>query len=95
MNEKKSHITVKVVEIRGNCPIYSMGDTFFLDEAQVSGKICLHALASLATFLLPLRDGISPERYGIGKDEGYLQCPDPGPPYTTGGTVIFELKKNY
>jgi len=27
----------------------------------------------------------------VGGDEGYLQCPDPGKPYTFRGTVVFVL----
>jgi len=26
-------------------------------------------------------------------DAGYLRCPDPGQPYTRGGTVVFELRE--
>jgi hypothetical protein len=36
-------------------------------------------------------------RKGFGNggedDIGYVQCPDPGEPYTCGGTVIFELRR--
>jgi hypothetical protein len=31
----------------------------------------------------------------VGKEKnlGYVQCPDPGEPYTCGGTVLFELRR--
>jgi len=39
--------------------------------------------------------GTSAKTLGIGEkdDEGLLQCPDPSPPHTKGGTVIFHLKR--
>ncbi|MHA2296743.1 MAG: TIGR04076 family protein [Candidatus Hodarchaeales archaeon] len=86
-------IVVQVVEVRGYCPVYEEGDEFFLEQAEIGGKVCIHALGSLMTFLVPLRDGLSPENYGLGDECAYLQCPDPGQPYTDGGTVIFRLKK--
>ncbi|MFW9994893.1 MAG: TIGR04076 family protein [Candidatus Odinarchaeota archaeon] len=89
----KSEVRVEVIEVRGKCPVYKTGDEFSLEQSEIRGKICLHALASLMTFLIPLRDGLSPEKYGLGKEHAYLQCPDPGPPYTRGGTVVFCLKK--
>jgi hypothetical protein len=49
----------------------------------------------MLTPLAPLLKGIPATALGIGKQEdpGYAQCPDPGKPYTCGGTVIFELKR--
>jgi hypothetical protein len=49
----------------------------------------------MLTLLAPLLKGIPATALGIGKQEdtGYAQCPDPGKPYTCGGTVIFELKR--
>ena len=61
-----------------------------------AGKgVCLHALAAMLTLLAPLLKGAPATALGIGKEEdtGYAQCPDPGEPYTCGGTVIFELKR--
>ena len=39
--------------------------------------------------------GISARELGIGSEDnvGFLQCPDPGKPYTEGGTVIFEVRR--
>ena len=41
----------------------------------------------------PLLKGVSAKTLGIGEtnDIGYVQCPDPGKPYTPGGTVVFQL----
>jgi len=42
-----------------------------------------------------LREGADPGKLGLSKEEGvaYIQCPDPGKPFTPGGTVIFKIKK--
>ena len=92
-NDQKFRLQIKVVKIEGTCPVYSLGDQFVIDGPEAKGKICIHALSSLSTFILPLKDGISPEAYGIGSNSAFLQCPDPGPPYTKGGTVIFSLSR--
>jgi hypothetical protein len=49
----------------------------------------------MLTLLAPLLKGASATALGIGKegDAGYAQCPDPGKPYTYGGTVMFELRR--
>ena len=60
-----------------------------------SVHICIHALSALSTFLPALLHGLSAKELGIGEEEdvGYLQCPDPGAPYTRGGAVLFELRR--
>jgi len=92
------YITVK--EVQGYCAIgYKPGDSFIVERYYISPnqnvKICLHALNSMLTLLMPLIKGISAKTLGIGKEDdiGYVQCPDPGKPYTCGGTVIFELRR--
>jgi hypothetical protein len=49
----------------------------------------------MLTLLAPFLKGISARALGIGKGDntGYVQCPDPGAPYTCGGTVVFELRR--
>jgi len=47
--------------------------------------ICIHALAPLLHYAVPRKLGLSKE-----KDVAYIQCVDPGEPYTEGGTVIFK-----
>jgi len=44
---------------------------------------------------MPFIKGVSAKTLGIGEEDdiGYIQCPDPGKPYTKGGTVIFELRR--
>lgn len=77
---------------------YRPGDYFTVEKFYISDVrkgVCLHALASMLTLLSPFLKGVSAKILGIGMedDDGYIQCPDPGEPYTCGGTVIFELKR--
>lgn len=93
-------IRLIVKEIRGSCALgYKVGDEIIVERYYIPGwqkcKICLHALTGMATLLVPLAKGISAKELGIGNtdDTGYVQCPDPGKPYTEGGTVVFELNR--
>ena len=54
--------------------------------------ICIHALAPLLHYVVALRESVDPRKLGLSKDEkyAYIQCVDPGEPYTEGGTVIFK-----
>jgi len=77
---------------------YKPGECFLFEKfyiRDVGRGLCLHALASMLTLLSPLLKGVSARILGIGgeEDAGYVQCPDPGKPYTCGGTVVFELRR--
>jgi len=92
------HVIVK--EVHGFCAIgYKPGDMFVVEKFYIkpvqNTKICLHALSSMLTIIAPLLKGVSAKVLGIGEEDdiGYIQCPDPGKPYTNGGTVIFELRR--
>ena len=93
--EKK--IAVEVVEIRGTCPVFKTGDRIFINGPSLvkekSNAVCVHALPSLLHFSMALRQGADPVELGLTKegDAAYLQCPDPGEPYTNGGTVVFRI----
>jgi uncharacterized repeat protein (TIGR04076 family) len=59
-------------------------------------SLCVHALGSMLSMLTALARGVSFKDLGLATEEGnvgYVQCLDPGPPYTAGGTVIFEIKR--
>ena len=78
---------------------YKPGDCFTVERYYIKdiGKgVCIHALASMLTLLSPFLKGVSAKLLGIGMEDdvGYVQCPDPGEPYTCGGTVVFELKRD-
>ncbi|HID10424.1 MAG TPA: TIGR04076 family protein [Candidatus Latescibacteria bacterium] len=89
-------LVVRVVEVKGCCPVYKVGDSFRLEEGYklVSDiPLCMHALAALMPFYNALRVS-SPDKWGLaGRDspeKAYLQCMDPEA-YTGGGTVVFEV----
>ena len=91
-------ITVK--EIRGKCPVFKVGDRIVIEGPNVvpekTDALCVHALGSMLSMVIALGRGISFEELGLAKEEGdvgYIQCLDPGPPYTSGGTVVFEVRR--
>ncbi len=89
-------LEVTVKEIRGKCPVFRIGDRIVIEGPRVkldeTDAICTHAFASLLPYIVALRKGIKPSELGLGRGEkAYIQCLDPGPPYTDGGTVIFEI----
>ena len=92
-------VNVCVKEVKGRCAMcYKPGDCFAIEKFYINkaGRgVCLHALASMLTLLSPFLKGVSAKVLGIGVEDnvGYVQCPDPGEPYTCGGTVIFELRR--
>jgi len=94
-------VVVEVVEVKGKCAAgYKPGDKFiiegfYVDPSKCKARICIHALTAMMSLLSPFLHGISARLLGIGdkENEGYLQCPDPGKPYTCGGTVIFKVKR--
>lgn len=92
-------VIIHVKRIRGSCPVYKVGDRMTLDgcyiDARKSSNICIHAFSAISTLLSAFSHGSSAIDLGIGQKEnlGYLQCPDPGPPCTEGGTVLFELRR--
>lgn len=92
-------VRVIVEEVRGSCAAgYREGDSFTLSRFYIERgqgiDICLHALSSMLTLLSPFMKGVPAQDLGIGEGEiAHVQCPDPGRPYTCGGTVVFELRR--
>ncbi len=91
-------IVVKVVEIRGHCPTYRVGDSFTLKagyQLMSEGPVCMHGLAALMPFYNALCVS-EPAQWGLDgkkdKSKAYIQCPDPFD-CTDGGTVIFEISR--
>ena len=68
-------------------------DNYYI-KSKDSQNVCILAFATMATLISAFLHGASALDLGIGSEEdaGYLQCPDPGPPSTPGGTVLFNLK---
>jgi uncharacterized repeat protein (TIGR04076 family) len=94
-------LEIEVVEVRGCCPVHSVGDKIVVDDPEiVLGKtdaLCTHALSSLLHYVVALERGVDPVSLGLSKpddrEHAYVQCVDPSEPYTQGGTVIFKISK--
>lgn len=94
-------LIIRVVEIKGNCPVYKEGNKIILEEGyrinlSKTDAICMHSLASILPYYNALSKGISAKELGLAKQSGdenkaYVQCLDPCE-YTNGGTVIFEIE---
>jgi uncharacterized repeat protein (TIGR04076 family) len=95
----KRQTILTVEKIQGHCPLYKTGDKILIEQFYINTKnsqnICIHAFAAMSTLLSAFLHGASATELGIGSREniGYVQCPDPGPPCTKGGTVLFKLKR--
>ena len=95
----KYRVIMEIKEVRGTCPLYKPGDQIILKDFYInsnhSKNVCIHLLSAASTLLSAFIHGSSAKKLGIGdrEDVGYLQCPDPGSPYTKGGTVVFELRR--
>jgi uncharacterized repeat protein (TIGR04076 family) len=94
-------LEIEVCEIRGKCPVYKVGDKIVIDDPKIvlreTDALCTHALSSLLHYVLALEEGADPVKLGLSKPEdrehAYIQCVDPGKPYTNGGTVIFRCRR--
>jgi len=92
-------LDIRVCEIRGICPVYKVGDRMVIDGAKIlldkTDAVCVHALSTLLHYVVALDEGADPVKLGLSKDKehAYMQCVDPGKPYTEGGTVIFEVRR--
>ena len=92
-------LIIRVKEIKGNCPVFSGKEKIVIEGAEINlketDKICIHALVPMLHYAIALREGVTPSKLGLAKDgkKAYIQCVDPGEPYTNGGTVIFEIDR--
>jgi len=91
-------LVIKVIEIKGKCPVYSVGDRIILDKGYKANlrettNICMHSLASIMPYYNALYNGVPAEKLGLANKEGRacVQCLDPCE-ITGGGTVIFEIE---
>ena len=97
---KVHRLVLTVKEVRGRCPVHKVGDRIVVDVPKIdvanTDTLCVNALGSMLSMLVPLSRGVSFKDLGLAVQEGnvgYVQCLDPGPPYTAGGTVIFEIRR--
>ena len=97
MSKQVTGLTVEVVDIQGNCPVYKVGDRFHIQDGYkliAAQPLCMHALQSISPYYIPLSRDISPADLSLAGPDGaaYVQCLDPRC-YTGGGTVIFRIAK--
>jgi uncharacterized repeat protein (TIGR04076 family) len=93
-------LQVTVHKINGNCPVYKVGDKITIKNPNIileeTDALCTHALPTILHYALILEYGWCPLKLGLttedDQDHAYIQCLDPGRPYTNGGTVIFIVK---
>jgi len=97
---KVQSLVVTVKEIRGKCPVHKVGDKIVVEAPEIvipqTDALCAHALGSVLSIIIPLARGVSFKDLGLAHKDGnvgYAQCLDPGEPYTPGGTVIFEIRR--
>ena len=100
VGEEKYRLVISVKEIRGNCPVFNVGDKIVVESPKIvvekTDNMCVHTFGSMLSMIVPLSRGISFKELGLAKEEGekgYFQCLDPGKPYTNGGTVLFEIRR--
>jgi len=94
-------LEIEVAEVRGRCPVYNVGDKIVIDDPEIvlekTDALCTHALSSLLHYVLVLERGADPVELGLTKledrEHAYIQCVDPGEPYTRGGTVVFKVRR--
>ena len=94
-------LEIEVYEIRGHCPVHKVGDKIMIDGPNLllerTDAVCIHALSSLLHYVVALDHGVDPVILGLTRPEdnrhAYIQCVDPGEPYTHGGTVVFRCRR--
>ena len=94
-------LEIEVCEIKGKCPVHKVGDKLVIDGPRImlekTDAVCVHALSTLLHYVVALEEGADPVKLGLTKPEekecAYMQCVDPGEPFTHGGTVIFRCRR--
>lgn len=94
-------LEIEVCEIKGKCPVHKVGDRIIIDcpriDLEKTDAVCVHALSTLLHYVVALEEGADPVKLGLTtpreKMVAYMQCVDPGEPYTDGGTVIFKCRR--
>jgi uncharacterized repeat protein (TIGR04076 family) len=94
-------LEIEVHRIEGKCPVYQPGDKVTIRDPQIilggTDALCTHALATLLHYATLLEHRWCPLELGLTTPDepeyAYLQCVDPGKPYTEGGTVVFRCRR--
>jgi uncharacterized repeat protein (TIGR04076 family) len=93
-------LILKVVEIKGKCPVYEIGNKITLREGYIldpeeTDIVCMHSLASVLPYYVALAKGVEAKEIGLSRrdsKEAYVQCLDPCE-ITGGGTVRLEISR--
>lgn len=93
-------LIIKVVEIKGRCPVYDVGNKITLKDGYIldteeSDMVCMHSLASILPYYIALAKGVEAKEIGLSRGdskEAYVQCLDPCE-ITGGGTVRLEISR--
>ncbi|MBS3793830.1 MAG: TIGR04076 family protein [Candidatus Thorarchaeota archaeon] len=91
-------IKIEVEKIEGICPVFEKGDEIIIEGASLNladtDAYCVWASTSWMPYLHAIRGGVPADEIGLSheKDTYYVQCLDPGKPYTPGGTVVFKIE---
>lgn len=100
VSDKKYRLIFTVKEIAGTCPVFNVGDKIIVESPRIAidktDNMCIHAVGCMLSMIVPLSLGTDFKQLGLaveGEEKGYIQCPDPGGPYTDGGTVLFEIDR--
>ncbi len=90
-------LLIEVADIKGQCPVYEVGDRIVVDDGyrlnlEDTDALCLHSLASLMPYYVALSRGAEPAALGLAGEDGraYVQCLDAAE-RTGGGTVTFVI----
>ena len=92
-----TRIRIRVHKIKGTCPVFKKNDQMVFDGPELvkdeTDTYCVWASTAFLPYLLAVRYGIPANDIGLSnvKDRYFVQCLDPGPPLTSGGSVIFEM----
>ncbi|MBW2060984.1 MAG: TIGR04076 family protein [Deltaproteobacteria bacterium] len=93
-------LVITVVEIKGSCPVYKIGDRITLQNGYIldpaaTDTVCMHSLASILPYYVALSRGIKAADLNLSRgnsDDAYVQCLDPCE-ITGGGTVRFKISR--
>jgi uncharacterized repeat protein (TIGR04076 family) len=94
-------LKITVHHIESHCPVYTVGQQIVIRNPNImlteTDALCTHALPTILHYALILEYNWCPLKLGLttegDQDHAYIQCLDPGAPYTNGGTVTFRFEK--
>lgn len=93
-------LIIAAEEIRGRRSVFKAGDKISAEELEVATEktdaLRIHAYGSMLSIIISLGRGASFKEPGLAKEEGEVgsvQCLDSGFPYTSVGTVIYEVER--